>query len=117
MFIPRFCGGFLMTDSDQSTIQQDVNELANEQVIQTILDEAPADAWLAIKEVLIEGIIDAMPGIVIEKITGTADDFDLLQDILFEFYELPDKRKELLEDSFQILGQQQVLVLIANRLL
>ena len=106
-----------MTDSDQSTIQQDVNELANEQVIQTILDEAPADAWLAIKEVLIEGIIDAMPGIVIEKITGTADDFDLLQDIMFDCYELPDKRKELLEDSFQILGQQQVLVLIANRLL
>lgn len=103
-----------MSESNQTTIQQD--ETTTEQLIEILLDQTPDDAWLPIKEVLIEGLVDAMPGLVIEKITGKADDFDLLQDIMFDCYELPDKKKELLEDSFQILGQEQVLVLITNRL-
>ena len=103
-----------MSESNQTTIQQD--ETTTEQLIEILLDQTPDDAWLAIKEVLIEGLVDAMPGLVIEKITGKADDFDLLQDIMFDCYEFPDKKKELLEDSFQILGQEQVLVLITNRL-
>lgn len=55
-------------------------------------------------------IVDNMPGTAIEKLTGDYDDFDKAEQILMDYYSDSTRDfKELLIDSFGILGDENVL--------
>jgi len=72
----------------------------------------PAQAWSCVRQVIVTALVDNMPGSVIERITGTYDDFDQAEQCLFAFYELPEKRYELIVDAFKIMGAVNVLELL-----
>lgn len=65
----------------------------------------PAHAWIQVRQAIITGLVDCMPGSVIERITGTYDDFDQAEQILHLYYSTAqDGNKELITDGFQIMG-------------
>lgn len=72
----------------------------------------PQNAWTHVRQVIITAIVDTMPGAVIEKLTGTYDDFDRAEKILYDYYELPEKHKELIVDAFKIMGPVNTLELL-----
>lgn len=53
-----------------------------------------------------------MPGTVLEKLTGSYDDFDKAEAILFNYYELPEYKEELIIDAFKIMGSVNCLELL-----
>jgi len=72
----------------------------------------PAQAWSCVRQVIVTALVDNMPGSVIERITGTYDDFDQAEQCLLAFYELPEKRYELIVDAFKIMGAINCLELL-----
>lgn len=72
----------------------------------------PEAAWSHVRQVIITTIVDNMPGAVVEKLTGTYDDFDRAEEILYSYYELPTKQQELIIDAFKIIGSTNTLELL-----
>ena len=65
----------------------------------------PDHAWTQVRQAIITGLVDNMPGSVIERITGTYDDFDQAEHILHLYYSATaEGNKELLIDCFKIMG-------------
>lgn len=76
------------------------------------IDLIPDNCWKQVKQAIITCLVDNMPGSVIEKLTGSYDDFDKAEAILFNYYELPDYKEELIIDSFKIMGSVNCLELL-----
>jgi hypothetical protein len=55
-----------------------------------------------------------MPGSVVEKLTGSYDDFDRAEEILYNYYELPKCQEELIVDAFKIMGAINCLELLSS---
>ena len=73
----------------------------------------PDHAWTQVRQALITGLVDNMPGSVIERITGTYDDFDQAEHILHLYYSATsDGNKELLIDGFKIMGPLNCIELL-----
>lgn len=65
----------------------------------------PDHAWTQVRQAIVTGLVDCMPGSVIERITGTYDDFDQAERILHLYYSGTEEgNKELLVDGFKIMG-------------
>jgi hypothetical protein len=90
-----------MTDDTNST------ELVN-QTIALI----PEHGWTQVRQVIITSLVDNMPGAVVEKLTGAYDDFDRAEEILYNYYELPECKQELIVDAFKIMGAVNCLELL-----
>lgn len=72
----------------------------------------PGHAWIQVKQALVTALVDNMPGAVIQRLTGTYDDFDAVEQRLHEYYELPELKQELLIDAFKIMGAVNCLELL-----
>jgi hypothetical protein len=72
----------------------------------------PEQAWTHVRQVIVTALVDNMPGSVIERLTGSYDDFDQAEQCLFDFYQLPDKQHELIIDAFKIMGAINCLELL-----
>lgn len=72
----------------------------------------PEQAWTHVRQVIVTALVDNMPGSVIERLTGSYDDFDQAEQCLFAFYQLPDKQHELIIDAFKIMGAINCLELL-----
>jgi hypothetical protein len=98
MFGPCASGGlFLPTQTTMSTyIDLDL--------VDSILVNIPDNKWDAVKDKLIECIIDEMPAAIMQRLTGTRDDFDKAEKFLHEYYAPTERNKDLIVDSFQIFG-------------
>jgi len=64
-------------------------------------------AWPAVREYLIEKIIDEMPADIMQKLTGTRDDYDQAEKFLTEYYDSTERHLTLILDAFQIFGTTQ----------
>jgi len=64
-------------------------------------------AWPAVREYLIEKIIDEMPADIMQKLTGTRDDYDQAEKFLTEYYDSTERHLTLILDAFQILSTTQ----------
>ena len=73
-------------------------------LVDSILANIPDDKWDAVKDKLIECIIDEMPAAIMQRLTGTRDDFDKAEKFLHEYYAPTERNKDLIVDSFQIFG-------------
>lgn len=96
-------GSFSMTDDTNS------NELIN-QTIALI----PEHAWTQVRQVIITSLVDNMPGSVVEKLTGSYDNFERAEEVLYNYYELPDCKEELIADAFKIMGTINCLELLSS---
>jgi hypothetical protein len=92
-----------MTDDTNS------NELIN-QTIALI----PEHAWTQVRQVIITSLVDNMPGSVVEKLTGSYDNFERAEEVLYNYYELPDCKEELITDAFKIMGATNCLELLSS---
>ena len=73
----------------------------------------PAHAWIQVRQAIVTGLVDCMPGSVIERITGTYDDFDQAEHILHLYYSGAEEgNKELLVDGFKIMGALNCIELL-----
>ena len=74
----------------------------------------PDHAWTKVRQAIITAIVDDMPASVLETLTGTYDDFDQAEEILYDYYELPEKQKELILDGFKIMSPSICLELLSS---
>jgi hypothetical protein len=72
----------------------------------------PEQAWTHVRQVIVTALVDNMPGSVVERLTGSYDAFDQAEQILFDYYDLPQKKHELIIDSFKIMGSGNALELL-----
>jgi len=82
-------------------------DLAN-QVVAVIADED----WPKVREHLIDKILDEMPTAIMQRLTGTRDDYDQAEKFLLEYYEPTERNKTLILDAFQILGTTQTCYML-----
>lgn len=72
----------------------------------------PEHGWTQVRQVIITSLVDNMPGVVVEKLTGAYDNFDRAEEILYNYYELPECKQELIVDAFKIMGAVNCLELL-----
>jgi len=74
----------------------------------------PEHGWTQVREAIITALVDNMPGAVIEQLTGSYDNFDRAEEILYSYYELPDRCYELIFDAFKIMTASNCLELLSK---
>ena len=74
----------------------------------------PDHAWTQVRQVIVTSLVDNMPGSVVQKLTGSYDDFDRAEEILYNYYELPKCQQELIVDAFKIMGAINCLELLSS---
>jgi len=69
----------------------------------------PETTWSHVIKSMVVHLVDAMPGKVLYRLTGSVEDFDKAEEILNLFYEPQEKYKELIIDCFKIFGAEDTL--------
>jgi hypothetical protein len=64
---------------------------------------------LLFKDRLVTDLVDSMPTTVLERLTGDPGGDDRAQEILDDYYASSDRNKDLIVDSFRIIGEEQTL--------
>jgi hypothetical protein len=78
-------------------------------LIDQIIDRIPEWTWSVVKDRLVTDLVDSMPTTVLERLTGDPGGDDRAQEILDDYYASPDRNKDLIVDSFRIIGEEQTL--------
>ena len=81
----------------------------NLDLIDQVVDRIPEWTWPVVKDRLVTGLVDAMPTKVLERLTGDPGGDDRAQEILDDYYASSDRNKDLIVDSFRIIGEEQTL--------
>jgi hypothetical protein len=74
----------------------------------------PEQAWTQVRQAIVTALVDSMPDFVLEKLTGTYDGFDRAEEILYDYYQLPDLKQDLIVDAFKIMGAFNCLELLSS---
>ena len=74
----------------------------------------PENAWIQVRQAIVTALVDNMPGFALEKLTGTYDDFDRAEEILYDYYQLPDLKQDLIVDASRLWVQLIVLNFLAH---
>ena len=88
---------------------QNPNTRINLDLIDDVVNRIPEWTWSVVKDRLVTDLVDSMPTTVLERLTGNPTGDDRAQEILDDYYALPDRNKDLIVDSFNILGEEQTL--------
>ena len=88
---------------------QNPNTKINLDLIDQVVDRIPEWTWSVVKDRLVTDLVDAMSTTVLERLTGNPTDDDRAQEILDDYYAPSDKNKDLIVDSFKIIGEEQTL--------
>ena len=95
MFGPlRKRGSFSMNDSPVIDLD----------LIDKIVSCIPDWAWDPVCQVLVPAIVDEMTGLVLEKLTGSYDNFDRAEEILFDYYKPLERKHALIVDCFKLIS-------------
>lgn len=85
-------------------------ELIDLDLVDKVVAHIPTDKWDEVRRAVVERIIDNMPGTIIQKITGSYDDFDQAEQTLNNFY--ANETNELIVDAFRIIGVEETIYLL-----
>lgn len=88
---------------------QNPNIGINLDLIDQIIDRIPEWTWPVVKDRLVTNLVDAMSATVLKRLTGNPTDDDRAQEILDDYYAPSDRNKDLIVDSFRIIGEEQTL--------
>ena len=88
---------------------QNPNTGINLDLIDEVVDRIPEWTWSVVKDRLVTDLVDAMPTTVLERLTGNPGGDDRAQEILDDYYASSDRNKDLIVDSFRIIGEEQTL--------
>ena len=78
-------------------------------LIDQIIDRIPEWTWSVVTDRLVTDLVDSMPTTVLERLTGDPGGDDRAQEILDDYYASSDRNKDLIVDSFRIIGEEQTL--------
>jgi hypothetical protein len=85
-------------------------DLVDLDLVDKVHEMIPTSTWPVVTKGIVSFIVDNMPGTVLESLTGSYDGFEEAERILLSYYQGEEvKDKELLVDSFNILGAENVL--------
>ena len=88
---------------------QNPNIGINLDLIDEVVDRIPEWTWSVVKDRLVTDLVDAMPTTVLERLTGDPGGDDRAQEILDDYYASSNRNKDLIVDSFKIIGEEQTL--------
>ena len=88
---------------------QNPNIGINLDLIDEVVDRIPEWTWSVVKDRLVTDLVDSMPTTVLERLTGDPGGDDRAQEILDDYYASPNRNKDLIVDSFRIIGEEQTL--------
>ena len=88
---------------------QNPNTGINLDLIDEVVDRIPEWTWSVVKDRLVTDLVDSMPTTVLERLTGNPGGDDRAQEILDDYYASPNRNKDLIVDSFKIIGEEQTL--------
>jgi len=88
---------------------QNPNIGINLDLVDDVVDRIPAWTWPVVKDRLVTGLVDAMTTTILERLTGDPGGDDRAQEILDDYYASSDRNKDLIVDSFRIIGEEQTL--------
>ena len=88
---------------------QNPNIEINLDLIDEVVDRIPEWTWSVVKDRLVTDLVDSMPTTVLERLTGNPTGDDRAQEILDDYYAASDRNKDLIVDSFKIIGEEQTL--------
>lgn len=77
-----------------------------------VIERIPAHTWSDVCNTIITNIVDEMPSAILEHLTGSKDDFVCAEEILRNYYVMPDLKQELIIDAFKILGEENTLYIL-----
>ena len=78
-------------------------------LIDQIIDRIPEWTWSVVKDRLVTDLVDEMTSSVLEKLTGDPLGDERAQEILDDYYASSDRNKDLIVDSFKIIGEERTL--------
>lgn len=81
-------------------------------VVDQVIELIPQWTWSVVKQTLINQLVNSMPTDILEKLTGDPTGDDLAQEMLDDYYRPDELNKDLIVDSFRILGQEQTLCIL-----
>jgi hypothetical protein len=84
----------------------------NVSLAEEVVTRIPEDSWEDVRTSIVTYIVDLMPSTVLLQLTDSEDDFDLAEQILFDYYELPERKLDLIVDAFKIIGEENTLYLL-----
>jgi len=88
---------------------QNPNTGINLDLVDDVVDRIPEWTWSVVKDRLVTGLVDAMTTSILERLTGNPTGDDRAQEILDDYYASPYRNKDLIVDSFKIIGEEQTL--------
>ena len=88
---------------------QNPNIGINLDLVDDVVDRIPEWTWSVVKDRLVTDLVDAMTTTVLERLTGDPGGDNRAQEILDDYYASPNRNKDLIVDSFQIIGEEQTL--------
>jgi hypothetical protein len=84
----------------------------NLSLAEEVVTRIPEDSWEDVRTSIVTYIVDLMPSTVLLQLTDSEDDFDRAEQILFDYYELPERKLDLIVDAFKIIGEENTLYLL-----
>lgn len=91
---------------------QNPNVGINLDLVDQVVERIPEWTWSVVKDCLVTNLVDAMPTTILNRLTGDPTNDERAQEILDDYYASHTMNKDLLVDSFKILGQEQTLCLL-----
>ena len=88
---------------------QNPNTGINLDLIDEVVDRIPEWTWSVVKDRLVTDLVDSMPTTVLQRLTGNPTGDDRAQEILDDYYASSNRNKDLIVDSFKIIGEEQTL--------
>ena len=88
---------------------QNPNTRINLDLVDDVIDRIPKWTWSVVKDRLVTDLVNAMTTTILERLTGDPVGDDRAQEILDDYYASPDRYKDLIVDSFKIIGEEQTL--------
>ena len=88
---------------------QNPNTRINLDLVDDVVYRIPEWTWSVVKDRLVTDLVDAMTTTILERLTGDPGGDDRAQEILDDYYASPDRNKDLIVDSFKIIGEEQTL--------
>jgi hypothetical protein len=87
-------------------------QLIDIDLVEQVVERIPNWTWTAVRDAIVANLVDEMPGSVVERLTGSYDNFDRAEEILIDYYKDPNRNKDLIADSFKIIGEEATLYLL-----
>ena len=85
------------------------SKLIDLNLVDQIIDRIPEWTWPVVKNRLVNDLVNTMSTTVIERLTGDPTNDERAQEILDSYYEPNKRNKDLIVDSFRIIGEEQTL--------